>query len=237
MANNAIPSHKMIPGTGFIVDGFKYKNPAVIKQYFLSHAHAGQFLESLLESASSCLWMWAPYNARLDLLIFWPLIQSSIWPHDSQHKCQSTCKWDSLCAWVCIQAGLGSGLINFWKMPWPAWQIKHRRTYNLGHQVRYQATLCKTSNFFFVRRESSPDCFERFPIQVSWEISRSQSPNCFCILVEFEPMNLPCMTLEFGLSKLSCCTRMYTLRPPCSLACYCQWHCTCHHNMVKVSLL
>lgn len=36
----SLPAHKLIPGTGFIVDGFKFKSP-LIKQYFLSHAHSG----------------------------------------------------------------------------------------------------------------------------------------------------------------------------------------------------
>ena len=36
----AIPSCYVIPGTGFVVDFFKYANPNVTA-YFLSHAHAG----------------------------------------------------------------------------------------------------------------------------------------------------------------------------------------------------
>ena len=36
----SIPDHKLIPGTGLIVDGFKYHSP-VIKAYLLSHAHSG----------------------------------------------------------------------------------------------------------------------------------------------------------------------------------------------------
>ncbi len=36
----SIPDHKLIPGTGLIVDGFKYQSP-IIKAYLLSHAHSG----------------------------------------------------------------------------------------------------------------------------------------------------------------------------------------------------
>lgn len=40
MASASLPDHKLIPQTGFIVDGFKYRSPQ-IKAYFLSHAHGG----------------------------------------------------------------------------------------------------------------------------------------------------------------------------------------------------
>lgn len=43
----AIPSCYVIPGTGFVVDFFKYANPSVTA-YFLSHAHAGSTSSSLL---------------------------------------------------------------------------------------------------------------------------------------------------------------------------------------------
>lgn len=39
----AIPSCHIIPGTGFVVDFFKFSNPSV-PAYFLSHAHAGNTL-------------------------------------------------------------------------------------------------------------------------------------------------------------------------------------------------
>lgn len=45
MASGTLPDHKLIPQTGFIVDGFKYKNP-IIKAYFLSHAHGGKSLQA-----------------------------------------------------------------------------------------------------------------------------------------------------------------------------------------------
>ena len=35
------PSHKLIPGCGFLVDGFRYASHAAAKAFFLSHAHAG----------------------------------------------------------------------------------------------------------------------------------------------------------------------------------------------------
>ncbi|KAK9865080.1 hypothetical protein WJX84_011403 [Apatococcus fuscideae] len=38
----SIPDHKLIPGTGFIVDGFKYQSP-VIQAYLLSHAHSDHY--------------------------------------------------------------------------------------------------------------------------------------------------------------------------------------------------
>ncbi|KAK9840432.1 hypothetical protein WJX74_009841 [Apatococcus lobatus] len=38
----SIPDHKLIPGTGLIVDGFKYQSP-VIKAYLLSHAHSDHY--------------------------------------------------------------------------------------------------------------------------------------------------------------------------------------------------
>ena len=45
MSNGAsggqLPPHKLIPHTGLIVDGFKYRNP-LIKAYILSHAHSGK---------------------------------------------------------------------------------------------------------------------------------------------------------------------------------------------------
>ena len=40
MAEKTTPAFKWIPGTGFLVDGFKFAGPSV-KGYFLSHAHSG----------------------------------------------------------------------------------------------------------------------------------------------------------------------------------------------------
>lgn len=41
-ASAAPPAHKVIPGTGFLVDGFRHVHPSVTA-YFLTHAHSGQF--------------------------------------------------------------------------------------------------------------------------------------------------------------------------------------------------
>lgn len=40
------PAFKLIPGTGFLVDGFKFASPSV-RAYFLSHAHSGEVLKPL----------------------------------------------------------------------------------------------------------------------------------------------------------------------------------------------
>ncbi len=36
-----VPAHKQIPGTGFIVDGFRC-TPLGAKAWFLTHAHSGE---------------------------------------------------------------------------------------------------------------------------------------------------------------------------------------------------
>lgn len=35
------PAHKLIPGCGFLVDGFRHASHPSVKAYFLSHAHSG----------------------------------------------------------------------------------------------------------------------------------------------------------------------------------------------------
>jgi len=41
-ANTAkVPAPKLIPGCGFVVDGFKHAGAPGIRAFFLSHAHAG----------------------------------------------------------------------------------------------------------------------------------------------------------------------------------------------------
>lgn len=36
------PAHKLIPGCGFLVDGFRYAGHPSAKAFFLSHAHSGE---------------------------------------------------------------------------------------------------------------------------------------------------------------------------------------------------
>ena len=48
----AIPAHKVIPGAGFVVDGFRHARQDV-KAYFLSHAHSG-WPHNLATTSTAC---------------------------------------------------------------------------------------------------------------------------------------------------------------------------------------
>ena len=37
-----MPSHKLIPGCGFLVDGFRHASHPAAKAFFLTHAHSGE---------------------------------------------------------------------------------------------------------------------------------------------------------------------------------------------------
>jgi DNA ligase-1 len=38
----AVPAHKCVPGTRFVVDGFRHAHPSVTA-YFLTHAHSDHY--------------------------------------------------------------------------------------------------------------------------------------------------------------------------------------------------
>ena len=48
------PAHKQVPGTAFLVDGFRYAGPKW-QAYFLSHAHSGEALEEMGAGAGSLI--------------------------------------------------------------------------------------------------------------------------------------------------------------------------------------